>query len=71
MKKEVNFNKALVKKSTNEVLFYILNCKDIEEQKGHLACQIYKMLIELSNKYDNYQKAIEEIQGYLKAFIFL
>lgn len=63
----MQLKKALIEKKTGTVIFYIPDSKDSQEKVGSLAQQIYARLITFSNMYNDYNRAIDEVQGYLRA----
>jgi len=68
-KGEIRFHKAIQEKLTGTVIFFIPDSQDEKEKKEMLENQIIGHLIRYSNMLGSYQKAIDEVQGYLKALI--
>jgi len=65
----IKFNKAIMEKGTDTVVFSIPDSKDEKEKECVLKEQIVKRLVSFSNIFNSYDQAIEECQGYLKALL--
>ena len=61
------FQICLMERGTGTIVFAIPNTKDQTEKEQVLEDQIYKRLVQFANMFKSYQKAIEEVQGYLRA----
>lgn len=61
------YTTCLVEKLTGTVIFAIPDTADQKEKEQVLEEQIYGHLIRYSNMFQNYDKAIEEVQKWLRA----
>lgn len=68
-KSNLRFHKGIQDKNTGSVVFFIPDSKDEAEREGSLSEQIVQQLVSFSNMYESYDKAIEEVQRYLKSLI--
>lgn len=68
-KSNLRFHKAIQERGTGTILLWIPDSDDVMEKKEVFENQVVECLIRYSNMLGSYQKAIDEVQGYLKAMI--
>lgn len=58
---------CLMEKGTGTIIFALPKSSDQAEVEGALEEQIVTRLVQFSNMFQNYNRAIDEVQGYLRA----